>query len=319
MYGEPSGLSRKRRRLAADGPAASAPRTGCYPRLPMSMDPSLQAKKEAAMAPLRAAGRVAVALSGGVDSAVLLALAVEALGPDNVLALTGRSPAVPEGEIDDARQVAEALRVLHRVVETYELDRPGYRANAGDRCYHCRSELFDVLEQLVVVGGDYALAYGAIADDLGEDRPGMRAAAERGVLAPLLEADLSKVEVRRLAEAAGLSVRDKPASACLASRLPVGTEVTPERLLAVERAEEGLRHLGLRQVRVRHHGDLARIETDAEGLRELAAPAAREAAVAAVRAAGFRFVTLDLEGYRPGGVARPSPLLRIAPPAEGGQ
>lgn len=286
----------------------------------MPMDPTLQAKKEAALAPLRAAGRVAVALSGGVDSAVLLALAVEALGPDHVLALTGRSPAVPEEEIDDARRVAAGLHVRHEVVDTFELQRPGYQANAGDRCYHCRSELFDVFDQLVSVGDGRPLAYGAIADDLGDDRPGMRAAAERGVLAPLLEAGLRKDEVRRLAAAAGLEVEDKPASACLASRIPVGTPVTPERLQAIDRAEAGLRRLGLAPVRVRHHGELARVETDEAGFDRLAAPGMRQAAAAVVREAGFRFVTLDLEGYRPGGVARPSPsLLRIGPASEGGQ
>ena len=269
---------------------------------------------------MREVRSVLVALSGGVDSAVLLALAMEAVGPDRVLAVTGRSPAVPEEEIVDARRVAAQLGARHEVVSTAEMERPGYRANAGDRCYHCRSELSDVFAELASLRGFDACAYGAITDDLGDDRPGMRAAEERGVLAPLLEAGLGKVEVRLLAAAAGLEVRDKPASACLASRIPAGTEVSVERLRSVGSAEGALRRLGFRQVRVRHHGEVGRLETDAAGFDLLQDPGLRAAAVAAVREAGFRFVALDLEGYRSGSVAgRGSSLVRIGPAVEGGQ
>jgi uncharacterized protein len=280
--------------------------------------PPLAAKKEIVLGRLRTMPGLVVALSGGVDSAVLLALAVEALGSGRVLAATGQSPAVPDAEVQDARRVAAQLGVPHEVVVTREMERLGYVANAGDRCFHCRVELFEVLAELADKRGFPYVAYGAIADDLGEDRPGMRAAAERGVLAPLLEADLGKAEVRLLAADAGLVVGDKPAAACLASRIPTGTEVSPERLRAVGEAEASLRRLGLRQVRVRHHGEIARVETDEDGFVLLREPDLRRAASAAVRAAGFRFVALDLEGYRTGSVAGPA-LVRIGPAAESGQ
>ncbi len=267
------------------------------------------------------AGRLVVALSGGVDSAVLTALAVEALGRDRVLAVTGRSASLSEVEDRDAARVAEALGVPHAVVETHEMDRPGYRANAGDRCFHCREELFDVLGRLARERGYDAVAYGAIADDVGDFRPGMRSAELRSVLAPLLDAGLGKADVRALAAEAGLPVRDKPASACLASRLPLGTEVSPERLRRIEAAERALRDLGFVQLRVRDHGEVARLELDPEGDRRLAgSPALRGRVVEAVRAAGFRFVALDLEGYRRGSLNPEAAVLyRIEPARDGGQ
>jgi len=286
----------------------------------MPLDAGLAVKKARVLRRLGEARRVIVALSGGVDSAVLLGLAVEALGRTGVLAVTGRSPAVPETDIEDARRVAAQLGVGHEVVTTRELERPGYVANAGDRCYHCRVELFEVLSKIATSRGFPAMAYGAISDDVGEDRPGMRAAAEKGVLAPLLEADLGKAEVRCLAAELGLEVRDKPAAACLASRIPAGTEVSPRRLREVGDAEAALRRLGLRQVRVRHHGEIGRVETDDEGFVLLRDPVLRAAAAAALRGAGFRFVALDLDGYRAGSVAGSgSGLLRIGPTADRGQ
>lgn len=314
MYGHPPEVSRKPRRAAADGGSAAASAIVAG----MSLDPLLAAKKESAVGRLRAARRVLVALSGGVDSAVLLALAVEAVGVDGVLAVTGQSPAVPDAEVEDARGVAAQLGVRHEVVLTREMDRPGYVANAGDRCFHCRTELFDVLAELAEKRDFPGVAYGAILDDLGDHRPGMRAAEKRGVLAPLLDAGLGKSEVRRLAASAGLTVQDKPAAACLASRIPAGTAVRPELLYAVGKAEAGLRQLGLRQVRVRHHGEIARVETDEDGFVLLRDPALRAAASAAVQAAGFRFVALDLEGYRSGSVAG-SVVVRIGPAADSGQ
>ncbi len=263
----------------------------------------LRGRLETALEILRAEGRVLVALSGGVDSAVLLALSVEALGPGRVLAVTGRSAAVPTTDLEDACRVARHVGVPHEIVETRELDRVEYRANAGDRCYHCRAELFGTLRTIASERGFETVAYGAIPDDLGDVRPGMEAARRLGVRAPLLEAGLDKRDIRALAARARLPVADKPASACLASRIPVGTEVTRERLEQVGRAEAALKDAGFRQVRVRHHGDIARLELDDAGIQALADPSLRRRVVAAVRAAGFRFVALDLEGYRQGSLS----------------
>lgn len=264
---------------------------------------------------LRGTGGVVVALSGGVDSGVLLMAAVEALGRDRVLAVTGRSPSVPERDLRDATLVARFLGAPHEFVETHEIERPAYRANAGDRCFHCRTELFEALFRIAGDRGLPAVAYGAIHDDLGDDRPGMKAAASMGVLAPLLDAGLTKDDVRRLARGAGLPVREKPAAACLSSRIPPGSEVTPEKLRQVEAAEESLRALGFRVVRVRHHGGTARVEIGKDEMSRLSDPEAREAIEEGVRSAGFLEAVVDPDGYRPGGAAKPpSGLLAIGNP-----
>ena len=283
------------------------------------MTDELSTKREQVLARLRECERVMVALSGGVDSAVLLALAVEAVGTERLVAVTGRSPSLAAADLRDARAVAGALGARHEVVDTRELDRAAYRANAGDRCFHCRSELFDVLGELARRRSIPWVAYGAIRDDAGDFRPGMRAAEQRGILAPLLDAGIGKAEVRELAAALGLAVTDKPAGACLASRLPVGVEVTPDRLATIERAENALRELGFGQLRVRHHGEVARLELDREGGARLADPELRALVVRAVRKAGFRHVTLDLEGYRTGSLNPPAGLYRIGPARDGGQ
>jgi uncharacterized protein len=257
-------------------------------------------KKNSVIANLQGYESLLVALSGGVDSALLLALAMEALGPEKVLAVTGASPSLPEQDLEDARTVAQTLGARHEVVVTREMERGGYRANAGDRCYHCRSALFETLGGLARERGCEAVAYGAIADDSSDFRPGMRAAVERGILAPLLKAGISKSEVRFLASEAGLAIKDKPAAACLASRIPIGTEVSIRRLSQIERAERGLRELGFRQLRVRHHGEIARLELDEQGSRLLADRELRERVIRLIHEAGFRFVALDLEGYRTG-------------------
>jgi len=254
----------------------------------------------------RRAGRWIVALSGGVDSAVLLQLAVEGLGAEEVLAVTGASAAVAPAEVEDARAIAAQIGCSHEILETGEMELPGYRANRGDRCFHCRGELFSGLTRLARERGYDGVAYGAIRDDTGDFRPGMRAAESHGIIAPLLDAGLSKEDVRSIARASGLAVRDKPAEACLSSRIPVGTPVTRERLAQVARAEAALRSCGFGQLRVRHHGEVARLELDAAGLLDLQSASLRREVVAAVRAAGFRFVALDLEGYRTGSLNPPS-------------
>lgn len=262
---------------------------------------------------LKESERALIALSGGVDSAVLVALAGQALGRQNVLAVTTFSAAVPTAERRAATRVAAFVGVSHHEVETRELENPDYRGNTGDRCYHCRVEMFETLRRIARDRGFGTVAYGAIVDDLGDDRPGMAAAERLGVKAPLLEAGLTKRDVRAIARRLGLPVSAKPAAACLASRIPVGTPVTDERLAQVERAEIALARLGFRQFRVRHHGEVARLELDAEGNRRLHDPELRRRLVADVRAAGFRFVTVDLEGYRSGSlnVVDPVAVLKM--------
>jgi uncharacterized protein len=243
-------------------------------------------------------GEIIVAVSGGVDSAVLLALCVEAVGPERVLAVTGHSAAVPFEELEDARAVAAQLGVRWQIVETREIERAEYRANRGDRCFHCRTELFELLSGLRSAARGGKIAYGAIVDDLGEDRPGMRAAEARGILAPLLEAGIHKAEVRRLAASLALPVTDKPAAPCLASRIPTGTEVTPERLRQVEGAERGLRALGFRRFRVRHHGAVARLELGRDEQPRLDDPRFFARVTEVVRAAGFAELSVDPGGLR---------------------
>jgi uncharacterized protein len=211
-----------------------------------------------------------------------------------------------------------ALGVRHRVVETREMERAGYRANAGDRCFHCRSELFSILDQIRSSLGAARVLYGAIKDDEADFRPGMNAARQHGVLAPLQVVGITKADVRAIASEVGLRVREKPAAACLASRIPVGTPVTEVALAQVEQAEAGLRALGLSQLRVRHHGEVARLELDEAGARLLVDSELRAAAVGAVRQAGFRFVALDLEGYRAGSMNPiPSPRSHQSPEGTG--
>jgi uncharacterized protein len=265
--------------------------------LPIS--PELQRKDALLRERLRGAGRLLVAFSGGVDSSYLALAAHRELGAD-ALAVTAVSLSYPESHRAMAEQVIADFGIAHRFVDTHEMSNPAYRANAPDRCYHCKSELFRVMGELCSDLGFEAVAYGVNTDDTGDFRPGHRAAAERGVLSPFLDTDLSKAEIRELSRAAGLPTADLPASACLSSRLPYGTEVTPERLRQVELGEEALRALGFRQVRLRHHGELARVEIDpAELPRALDADMARRIS-AAIRPLGFRFVSLDLDGYRTG-------------------
>lgn len=247
---------------------------------------------------LAGTGGAIVAYSGGVDSAVLADVAHEVLG-DRALALTAVSPSLAPEEREAASSLARARGWRHAEIETRELDRAAYRSNAPDRCYHCKTELFEVLGR-AAVGRDMVVLVGTNVDDLGDYRPGQRAARERSVRSPLLEAGLAKDEIRALARERGLPVWDKPASACLASRIAYGVEVTEERLDRVARAESFLRGLGLRQLRVRDHGELARIEVPPEAIEELARPGTRERVAAFLKELGFDYVTLDLEGFRSG-------------------
>ncbi len=257
------------------------------------------AKQAALFGRLRSAGRVMVAFSGGVDSSYLAWAAYRALG-DASLAVTAVSASYPESHRKLAEQVVAQFAIPHRFVVTHELERPGYRANGPDRCYFCKSELFEVMGKLRSEQAFDAVAYGVNTDDRGDFRPGHRAAEEHGVLSPFLDVALSKAEIRALSRAAGLPTAELPASACLASRLPYGTQVTPERLRQVERGEEALRALGFRQVRLRHHGALARVEIDPAELPRALTPEMARAISAAIKPLGFRYVALDLDGYRTG-------------------
>jgi len=265
----------------------------------VDVSPDLRAKRAILEDALRAAGRVLIAFSGGVDSSYLAYAAHRVLGED-ALAVTAQSASYPASHRAMAERVAREFGIPHRFVATQELANPSYRVNAPDRCYHCKNELFEVLGSLRDELGFDAVAYGVNADDTGDFRPGHRAANERGVLSPFLAANLAKHEIRQLSREAGLPTAELPASACLSSRLPYGTEVTPERLLQVERGEERLRALGFRQVRLRHHGPLARIEIGADELARALEPRIARSIVAAIKPLGFRWVSLDLEGYRTG-------------------
>ena len=264
-----------------------------------SIPPDLQQKQEALLARLRGAGRLLVAFSGGVDSSYLAWAARRALG-DDCLAVTALSPSYPRNQREMAEQIVADFDIPHRFIETHEMQNESYRANKPDRCYHCKSELFERLAALRRELRFDAVAYGINLDDRGDFRPGHRAADERGVLSPLLDVGLSKLEIRSLSRAAGLPSAELPASACLSSRLPYGTEVTVERLSQVERAEERLRRLGFEQVRLRHHGDVARIEVEPSELPKALDPDMAKALVEAIKPLGFRWVSLDLEGYRSG-------------------
>ena len=255
------------------------------------------AKLDRMRAQIRACGSAIVAFSAGVDSTFVLAVATEVLGR-RAVALTAHSPSVPQAERDEARTLAARLGVRHLEVESHEQDDPSYVANPRDRCYYCKRELYRLCQEAARAEGIAAILDGFNADDRRDHRPGHRAAEERAIRSPLAEAGLRKDEVRAWSAAYGLPTWDKPQMACLASRIPYGTPVTPERLGQVERAEAGVRALGFRDLRVRHHGEVGRVEIGEAELER--AFARRGDIVRAVRGAGFKIAALDLEPFRSG-------------------
>ncbi|MSU77493.1 MAG: ATP-dependent sacrificial sulfur transferase LarE [Gemmataceae bacterium] len=274
---------------------------------------TLESKRDCLVELLRAMGQVAVAFSGGIDSTVVAKAAQIALG-ESAVAVTADSPSVPRAEIAEAKHLAEQIGIQHRIVMTGEFANPDYTKNDGTRCYFCKDELYTQIESLLPQLECDIIVSGANLDDRGDYRPGLLAAAEHRVRHPLQEAGFTKADVRALALAWGLPTWDKPASPCLSSRLAPGVAVTPERTARIEAAEAHLKHLGYREFRVRlHEGELARIEVPPDGLAKLVEPNVVADLVKYLKSLGFRYVTLDLEGFRSGNLNDLIPLTLRMP------
>jgi len=274
-------------------------------------EPTLITQRERLIKTLRGYGRVAVAFSGGIDSTVVAQAAYEALG-DATIAVTAVSESLATGELEEAQELAQKIGIRHRVIYTKEFTDPNYRRNDSDRCYFCKSELYGRLSVMLNDLGVEVIASGANTDDMGDHRPGLRAASEHSVRHPLQECGLNKGDVRALARAWGLPTWDKPATPCLSSRVAYGEDPTPERVHMIDQAEQWLRQRGLHILRVRYHkGDLARIEVPLADLPRFVELELHDALLPAFRALGFKFVTLDLEGFRSGSLNSVIPVEKL--------
>lgn len=275
----------------------------------IDLEASIEAKTQFLRRTIGGLESAVVAYSGGVDSTFLAKVAYDSLG-DEALAVTAVSPSLAEAERDDAARFAAQIGIRHEFIETRELDNPAYRANDSSRCFHCKAELFDRLREFVAERDVQHMLYGPVVDDLGDFRPGMAASRERGARAPLVEAGLRKAEVRELSRRLGLPSWDKPAVACLSSRVAYGSEVTVEKLRQIEAGEALLRAEGFRELRVRHHGSIARIEVpESELTRFTQASDRRQRIINGLKSLGFTYVTLDLQGFRSGAMNEALPVI----------
>ncbi|MCY3956702.1 MAG: ATP-dependent sacrificial sulfur transferase LarE [Chloroflexi bacterium] len=275
----------------------------------IDLEASLEAKTQFLQRTLGGLENAVVAFSGGVDSTFLAKMAFDALG-NRALAVTAVSPSLAQAERDDAARFAAQIGIRHEFIETRELDNPAYRANDSSRCFHCKAELFDRLRDFVAEHDVQHMLYGPVVDDLGDFRPGMAASRERGARAPLVEAGLRKAEVRELSRRLGLPSWDKPAVACLSSRVAYGSEVTVEKLRQIEAGEALLRAEGFRELRVRHHGTIARIEVPESELGRFTQDSERRQRILdGLKSLGFTYVTLDLQGFRSGAMNEALPVI----------
>jgi len=265
-----------------------------------TMDPQINEKHERMKEVFRTMGKVLVAYSGGVDSTLLLGVAQDTLDRGNVLAVTSLSPLYPERELDHAKKVVQSVGAKHLLVESNELEIKGFSKNPSNRCYFCKKELFKKLSELAKTEGIHFIVEGSTLDDDKDHRPGSQAIKELGIRSPLKEVGFTKLEVRELSKALGLPTWDKPSFACLASRFPYGEEITAKALEMVAESEDFLFGLGFKQVRVRHYGNLARIEILKDEMKHLMKGSLRDEVVSHLKGVGYKYVTLDLQGFRSG-------------------